>query len=77
MYSPEVIVPRTANTAPNTTTSITWMPESTSETDQKRAMTLASLTHRPVYSAFCASKRSRSYRSRPKARTTRTPVRFS
>ena len=40
-------------------------------------MILPRFTHMLVNSSFFLLKRSISYRSRPKARTTRTPVRFS
>ena len=77
MSLPVVISPRTVNTVPNTSTSMTCNPEIRSPTAQKALISLLSRRFSLVQSSFCASNFSTSVRSRPKARTTRTPVRFS
>ena len=77
MSLPVVISPRTVNTVPSTSTSMTCRPEIRSPTAQKALISLLSRRFSLVQSSFCASNFSTSVRSRPKARTTRTPVMFS
>ena len=52
-------------------------PLSASPVAQKALSSFIRRSHMPVYSPLVFSNRSRSYFSLPKARTTRTPVRFS
>ena len=77
MRSPTVICPSTHITVPRTMTAIIWTPVITSPAAQNQVMYFPSLIQRSVYFSFCFVYLSISVFSRPKARTTLTPVRFS
>ena len=70
-------MPFTHETVPSTTTSRICRQLVKSPTAQKSESVRVRLIQHSVYLLFCASNRSRSNFSRPNARTTRTPVRFS